>query len=411
MKKKILSAALASIMVVSSIVPVTADEAASVDLTDGLIAEYLFDGDWKDNMSSKVVEAYSAWGTYWLESDSEHDADPNTHPGPMLSSDNVRGNVVEMNGMWNNTGYLNFDTSYLKDLTNAFSVTMWAKGNNSKTENNECTDSMSIFNIRTKETASTTDYGFVSLDTSLYPFINDGAGNWKDRTATDLSLSTSDWMQVTMVIDAENNCINTYVDGALRETAGLGGGTVSALMESIKNGYALQIGSYTPWWEVWDFRGYVDDVRFYNKALSADEVAALYALSPDKSVLEGSSDITSDVTTYAQYKKIADNNYTVRVVSEVALSEDDIANYSRVGFRCSKLASQVGDNYFGKNIYKSIKANGETKTAADGKYFVVLEIKNVTSDAVLYVQPLSETASAVGTMGNEVTVNMANILN
>lgn len=128
-------------------------------------------------------------------------------------------------------------------------------------------------------------------------------------------------------------------------------------------------------------------------------------------VYEDTKDCDNDVTTYAQYKKVADNNYTVRIVSEVALSEDDITSYSRVGFRCSKLASQVGDNYFGKNIYKSIKANGETKTAADGKYFVVLEIKNVTADAVLYVQPLSETATAVDTMGNEVTVNMANILN
>lgn len=404
MKKKFLSVALASMMVVSNIVPVLAEEPQKVDLTDGLIAEYLFDGDWKDSLSSKVAENYSAWGDYWLKED------PNVHPGALLKSDSTRGNVAEMNGMWNNTGYLSFDTSYLKELTNAFSVTMWAKGNNSKTVNSECADSMSIFNIRTKEKVDTADMGFVSLDTRLYPFINDGMGNYMDPKSSDLALSTTDWMQVTMVIDAENNCVSTYVNGVLRDSDALGGGTVSNLMENIKNAYALQIGSYTPWWEVWDFRGYVDDVRFYNKALSAEDVAALYTVAPDKSLVEGSEDVTSDVTTYAQYKKVAEDNYTVRVVSEVAISESEIDTLNRVGFRCSRTASNAGDKYLGKNIYKAIKANGETKTAADGKYFVVLEITNVKSDAILYVQPLSEKSSAVDSFGKEVTVNMKNIL-
>ena len=168
-------------------------------------------------------------------------------------------------------------------------------------------------------------------------------------------------------------------------------------------------GSYVTWTYTIDFPAMASDTTITLSSDGTDGVTMTNIKFVDNNI--DTSDITSDVTTYAQYKKVADNNYTVRVVSEVALSEDDIASYSRVGFRCSKLASQVGDNYFGKNIYKSIKANGETKTAADGKYFVVLEIKNVTSNAVLYVQPLSETASAVGTMGNEVTVNMANILN
>lgn len=119
---------------------------------------------------------------------------------------------------------------------------------------------------------------------------------------------------------------------------------------------------------------------------------------------------TNEATMFAQYKPNTDGTYTVRIISEVALSDIDLTGFSRVGFRCSKTASLAGDNYLGTNIYKSIKANGETITAEDGKYFVILEIKNVTADAVLYAQAINESPDKIDTFGNEVTVNMANII-
>ena len=100
----------------------------------------------------------------------------------------------------------------------------------------------SIFNFKTTADNYTADgykYGFVSLDTNLCPWINDGNGNWVDRKvgsdSTDVNLSTEPWKQVVMSIDGDNNKIYVYVDGELSETvSGLAGGTCAELLESIK---------------------------------------------------------------------------------------------------------------------------------------------------------------------------------
>ena len=89
-----------------------------------------------------------------------------------------------------------------------------------------------------------------------------------------------------MSIDGANNKIYIYVDGQLSKTvSALGGGTCADLIASIKqNTTEIQIGTCLPFWNVWDFRGYVDDVRLYNRVLTADEVSKLYAVEGNKSV-------------------------------------------------------------------------------------------------------------------------------
>lgn len=157
-------------------------------------------------------------------------------------------------------------------------------------------------------------------------------------------------------------------------------------------------------------KSYTYEIKLDNKKLPKNICFCLSTDAAKMTVYEDTKNCSDDVTTYAQYKKVSDNNYTVRIVSEVALSDSDIAKYSRVGFRCSKTASLAGDTYLGTNIYKSIKANGETITAAEGNYFIVLEITNVTADAVLYAQAMNESSGKTSTFGNEVTVNMTNII-
>lgn len=114
---------------------------------------------------------------------------------------------------------------------------------------------------------------------------------------------------------------------------------------------------------------------------------------------------------YAQYKKVSDNNYTVRLIAEVEYDAAVNTTFKRIGFRCAKSATGVGDSYLGVNVYKSIKANGQTVTAADGKYFVVLEITGVESGATLYVEPKYEnTSNEEVSLGSEVEVKMSDIV-
>ncbi len=252
-------------------------------LMDGLIAEYLFNGNLKDS-KNPLKEAEIIFVN-----------DEGQDNESKIVTDKERGKVMEMRGTFQATGYLGFDKDYVNGIGNAFTVSMWAKANNSKQgEDGICGGMTSIFNFKTTADNYTADgykYGFVSLDTSLCPWINDGNGNWADRKvgsdSTDVNLSTETWKQVVMSIDGDNNKIYVYVDGELSETvSGLAGGTCAELLESIKaNTTAIQIGTFLPWWPAWDFRGYVDDVRMYNKVLDAGDVKKLYSRQGDKSVI------------------------------------------------------------------------------------------------------------------------------
>ena len=91
-----------------------------------------------------------------------------------------------------------------------------------------------------------------------------------------------------MSIDGSSDKIYVYVDGKLAETVnGLGGGTCASLIESIKqNTTEIQIGTFLPWWNAWDFRGYVDDIRFYDRLLTDEEITKLYSRAGDSSIAE-----------------------------------------------------------------------------------------------------------------------------
>ena len=282
--KKALSVTLAMSMVMATPVVVGAEE-ASADLKTGLVAEYLFDGNWKDNVTSKEAEQFDAWGGYWTGTD--------TDPKPALATDTSRESVAELKGMWWNTGYISLDKTFLSDLdtSKGLTVTLWAKANNSKAENNNTDVAQSLLNFCLGNPTAKADsndvegWSFVSLDVSCDAWINDTQGNWIDRTSDTMELSTTEWKQVTMILDAAKNQVVVYVNGAIKATRTLGGGTVAALLENIKSGtQTIRVGSMTAWWQIWDTRGYMDDIRIYNKALSAEEVSALYALDPDTSV-------------------------------------------------------------------------------------------------------------------------------
>lgn len=240
-------------------------------LSEGLLGEFLF----KDNLTDTSNSGYEAEIISSGEDTlSRIVADP-------VSS---RGNVMEMRGTWNGTGYLELPKEYLSKISDSFTVTMWAKANNSKSgEDGICGTSAGIFNFNTRETGN---FRFIAIDSSLHPWINDGNGNFIDRSDENVNLSTTKWQQITMCIDDSSICV--YIDGVLTEKKTvLGGGTFASLMESIKNAKNIQIGTLYPWWATWDFRGYVDDIRLYNRTLSAKEVAELYTLSGDESVMIG----------------------------------------------------------------------------------------------------------------------------
>jgi type II secretory pathway pseudopilin PulG len=73
------------------------------------------------------------------------------------------------------------------------------------------------------------------------------------------------WAYVTVVIDRQAGTLDCYIDAAKGGSSSLGSfGSVSSSNSGIVSHQAYRI------------KGYVDDIRFYNRALSAAEVQAIY---------------------------------------------------------------------------------------------------------------------------------------
>jgi len=102
-------------------------------------------------------------------------------------------------------------------------------------------------------------------------------GNARSYSSSTLSIGI--WQMMTMVFDANTGTLKLYVEGqdkTVVNNAGPGGAR--------QNNFAMHIGSYSDpslssneW-----FHGSIDDVRIYNRALSAEEVKALYDLEKPK---------------------------------------------------------------------------------------------------------------------------------
>jgi len=120
-----------------------------------------------------------------------------------------------------------------------------------------------------------------------YRIFCDGNGNVGVSLSGATSWSTSwifveknQWHNIVFSIVGASSTVNFYVDGVLRYT---GTHSISSWVPpSGDSSVPLSLGTYYPYGSSWvgnasfTFGGLIDDVRIYNRALSASEVQALY---------------------------------------------------------------------------------------------------------------------------------------
>lgn len=110
------------------------------------------------------------------------------------------------------------------------------------------------------------------MDTSKNVFAGAGGNLVSTSPNTDFrytpTVVTQTWYCVITTYDG--NAIKTYVNGALMSTAPIASGTMGTSTEGAAIG-ASRYGKYIqyPYW----FNGIIDDMRLYNRALSANEVS------------------------------------------------------------------------------------------------------------------------------------------
>ena len=253
MKKRILSLLLAGGMILTSLV-VPGGGASTVEAApgDSLVAHYKFDNDFKDSISGSEGKTV------------------NTN-APSLITDDMRGDVMKSGS---GTGRVQTDNPlYGKDLSESgFTVSAWIDAN-------AVDPWLGIWSFASGTGDSDGFYG-LSTNGSVYFNDNPGAATFQDMKEFGGNITeTGGWEYITVVMDTEQ--IHMYKDGALvyelkPSTQGVNPGEGTPYMlDFIEEARYLWFGTASPhYWNSGDF--YMDDLKVYSEALSAEGVVAEY---------------------------------------------------------------------------------------------------------------------------------------
>ena len=130
------------------------------------------------------------------------------------------------------------------------------------------------------------------FDFELYFAPNEDGGQnfihfWSDgrgKRSSTVRVRDTDWHHIAVTRAGET--VTFYLDGTE-------GGTATAAGSLNNNPFPLRIGTDGPDWSINSmFEGSIDDVRIYNRALSADEVTALLQPPPTLSILRSGDNIS-----------------------------------------------------------------------------------------------------------------------
>jgi prepilin-type N-terminal cleavage/methylation domain-containing protein len=172
------------------------------------------------------------------------------------------------NGQANSAYSFNGTSDYIKlgvsntvgSLTNNLTVSVWV---------NKPSYSGAQAILAPARTNSSNGIG-ISLNGSGLRFTTYGI---KDYNASTVTLPTGAWYMITAVM-ASNNTVSFYQNGVFQASDTNGAGGVANIDDTLQLGATTGIGNTTL---TALYEGAIDDLRIYNYALSAGEVAALYA--------------------------------------------------------------------------------------------------------------------------------------
>ena len=145
------------------------------------------------------------------------------------------------------------------------------------------------------------------------------------------------WTHYVGIIDRQNHRMKIYVDGILKVDANDSYSTFNNNNNDLILGWTEEIdSSFSP------FKGRVDDLRIYNRALTEDDVRALYdehlpaigtpTLIGHWAFEEGSGDTAFDSSTNDLDGNIVDVSYTAGIIGDYALDFNGSNSYVEVPY-------------------------------------------------------------------------------
>lgn len=218
------------------------------DVTSGLVGEWKFDED----AASTSTTTYDATGN-------NNNGTLVNSPARATSTCKI-SNCLSFDGISN---YVNFAASSALNVTGNQTVSLWVKSDTAIANADiagrwlSSVDNKKVWRLRTDSTYLT------------FRVSADGVTNSADATTTISSVVDGNLHHIAAVYDG--SAIAVYVDGTLRGSTAYSGGLFSNVNTILRVGASSSGGAIAAY-----FKGLIDDVRIYNRALSADEVKRLY---------------------------------------------------------------------------------------------------------------------------------------
>ena len=365
MKKRILSLLLAGGMILTSLtLPGPTASTAEAAAGDSLVAHYGFDGDFKDSVNGSEGKAVNS-------------------NAPTLVTDDERGQVMKSGS---GTGRIQTDNPlYGKDLSESgFTVSAWIDAN-------AVDQWLGVWSFASG--AGNSD-GFYGLSTNGSVFFNDnpGAATYQDMTQFGGNITKDGgWEYITVVMDTEQ--IHMYKDGALvyeltPSTQGIHAGEGTPYMLNfIEGAQYLWFGTASPhYWNSGDF--YMDDLKVYSTALSAEDVLAEYlsdSIAAKEVIEKDAAALSVPESTMVDLQLPATGNSGFTTIKWTSSNKDVIADDGTV--------TRPEDEAAVVTLTATITAGTESK---DVTFTVSVPVADPSGDIEFYKDQLTLDAGFVG---------------
>jgi len=201
------------------------------DYSSGLVGEYHFEGNWQDS---------SPAGNH------------GTNNGASFNASGVVGQCGYFDG---GNDYIDLGSDPSLDLGNSFTIAAWI--NQTQLKN--------YAGIVGKNWNRQGGWNYMAVYYNGRIRIYSPHEGWDDSNW--VGMTTGTWYHVAWVL--ESNTMRFYIDGVPQGSSGNW-----TYPDSAANN--VYIGSWYRWWSGYDFRGYIDEVKIWNRSLTAAEIDEIY---------------------------------------------------------------------------------------------------------------------------------------
>jgi len=289
--------------------------------------------------------------------------------------------------------------------TDKFSIAAWIK--------TDTTPSATNYTIAGKYNSAGDREYYLLIDSSNQPvlFMSEAGGGDVARTETSgTAITVGSWAHVAVSVDFDTDVYSMYING-VQVTTTSAGAAISTLHAGTARFIvgAVDSESTTP---DWFMDGKIDEVRVYNRALSAAEIRYLYnyggpvahykmdegagsTTAYDATNISNDGTITGATYAAGQYGTALDFDGTDDVVTVTNTSpiDFDVGLRTAVTFSSWINADNAGEGSAGQFIWKGTNTWIRVDTLSGGRLDVEASLDLATTDATLNISSAIATAS------------------